>query len=157
MKKSKSITTISTSAAVLFSAVLPGMFSLSGCDSSESSRTSNSHVTVAAESSDADALSVPAGALSEEMLGQRITVTGKVVEQCPAAGCWLRVETNNGATFVDLLSSPVRLSQNHVGEQAEITGEVIRRGSDFAVQAQRVEFKSGSVDSSNVQNEDRAQ
>lgn len=158
MKKSNSTTTISVSAVVLFSsAVLLGMFALSGCDSSESSRKSDSQATTAAESSDVDALLVPAGALSEEMLGQSVTVTGKVVEQCPAAGCWLRVEAADGATFVDLLSSPVRLSQNHVGEQAEITGEVVRRGSDLAVQAQHVEFKSSSADSSSVQNEDRAE
>jgi len=158
MKKPKSITTIPTSAAVLFSsAVLLATFALSGCDSSESSQESDSQVTTAPQSSDVDALSVPAGALSEEMMGQTVTVTGKVVEQCPAAGCWLRVEATDGATFVDLLSSPIRLSQNHVGEQAEITGEVGRRGSDLAVQAQRVEFKSGSADSSNVQNEERAE
>lgn len=158
MMKSKSVTTIPTSTAVLFfSAVLLGTFALSGCDSSESTRKIDSQVTTAAESSDVDALLVPAGALSEELLGQSVTVTGKVVEQCPAAGCWLRVEANDGATFVDLLSSPVRLSQNYVGEQAEITGEVVRRGSNFAVQAQRVEFKPGSADSSNVQHEERTE
>lgn len=144
MKKSNSITTISVSAAVLFSsAALLGTFALSGCDSSESSQKSDSQATTSAESSDVDALSVPAGALSEEMLGQSVTVTGKVVEQCPATGCWLRVEATDGATFVDLLSSPVRLSQDHVGELAEVTGEVVRRGSALALQAQSVEFKSG--------------
>lgn len=158
MKKSNSITTISVSAAVLFSsAVLLAMFALSGCDSSESSQESDSQVTTAPPSSDVDALSVPAGALSEEMMGQTVTVTGRVVEQCPAAGCWLRVEATDGATFVDLLSSPVRLSQDHVGELAEVTGEVVRRGSDFAIQAQSVEFKSASSDSSNVENKERAE
>lgn len=156
--KSNSITTIFVSPVFLFSsAVLLGTFALSGCDSTELSRKSDSQATTAAESSDADALSVPAGALSEEMLGQSVTVTGKVVEQCPAAGCWLRVEATDGATFVDLLSSPVRLSQDHVGELAEVTGEVVRRGSDLALQAQSVEFKSASSDSSNVENKERAE
>src|SRR6056297_2547364 len=98
--KPESLTISPTSATVLFSWVLLlGAFALSGCDSDDS------QAPFATELADADALLIPSGALSDDMVGQTVTVTGKIVEQCPASGCWFRIETTAGATFVDLLSS----------------------------------------------------
>lgn len=84
---------------------------------------------------------VPAGALSEEMLGEPVQVTGEVVQQCPASGCWFKVKAEGGETFIDLVPSDIRLSENHVGQQARVTGKVIKRGSELAVEATEVEFE----------------
>lgn len=118
---------------------------LSGCDS----KTSTEEVPrkVANESAAAaDIPSIPAGSLEESMVGNTIQLTGEIVEQCPASGCWMKMKGGNGETFVDLLPSPVRLSENRVGQQAQITGEVVRRGSELAIEAQQVEFTPATQD-----------
>ncbi len=90
--------------------------------------------------------SIPAGSLSEEMIGTTVRITGEVVAQCPAAGCWLKLGADAGETFVDLLPSPVRLTARRTGEHVQVTGEVVRRGQELAVKAERVEFESDIQD-----------
>ena len=128
-----------TVAVGLFVAAVPAVLFLVGCDSTERSTgdpIANTGKTAVAS----DNPPIPAGLLSEEMVGQTVSVTGEVVEQCPASGCWFKVKTESGETFVDLIPSPVRLSKNRAGQEARVTGEVVRRGSDLAIEAQQVEF-----------------
>jgi len=112
---------------------------LVGCDSTEQTTTepkSSANETAKTR----DDLSVTAGSLSEDMVGQTVNITGEVIQQCPSSGCWLKLQSGDQETFVDLNSSPVRLSQNRVGQQVRITGAVAKRGSDLTINAQQVEF-----------------
>lgn len=112
---------------------------LVGCDSTKQATTepiSSANETAKTR----DDLSVAADSLSEDLVGQTVSITGEVTQQCPSSGCWLKLQTGDRETFVDLNSSPVRLSQNRVGQQVLITGEVAKRGSDLTINAQQVEF-----------------
>jgi hypothetical protein len=132
---------------MLVIALFSGALILTGCESGQSGTGGPTAVTPKKESIEADAPSLSAGALSEEMLGQPVQVTGEVVQQCPASGCWFKVKTDSGETFIDLNPSDIRLSDNHVGERARITGKLIKRGSEFAVEATEVEFGRSGGDS----------
>jgi len=127
------------SAAFLLAGLPAAMF-LSGCGSNSRTEEATRDTPDEKTAARADIPSVPAGALEESMVGNTVRLTGEVVEQCPASGCWMKMKDGDGETFVDLLPSPVRLSENRVGQQAEITGEVVRRGSELAIKAQHVEF-----------------
>jgi len=125
-------------AVSLFLAAVPVVLIFSGCESGEPPREAPAPPEQTTEQ--ADVPSIPAGSLSEEMLGQTVNVTGEVLQQCPSSGCWLKVTTGEGETFVNLLPSPVRLTESRVGQQTRVTGEVVRRGSDLAIDARQIEF-----------------
>jgi len=131
----RSFRTVAT--ALLLRAVPAALF-LGGCDSSP--REATPTATAEKRATETDVPSLAAGSLQEEMVGQTVNIKGEVVEQCPASGCWLKLKAADGETFVDLIPSPVRLSENHVGQNARVTGEVVRRGSELAIKAQQVEF-----------------
>jgi len=132
--------------AALLPAGLPAAVFLSGCDSNTRTEDTTGDTPDETGAARADIPSVPAGSLEESMLGNTVHLTGEVVEQCPASGCWMKMKSGNRETFVDLLLSPVRLSEDRVGRQAQITGEVVRRGSDLAIEAQQVEFTPATQD-----------
>ena len=130
-----------TAAAVgLLLGGLLAAFFLGGCDSSARRREATPTAAADRRRAGTDIPSISAGSLSEEMVGRTVQVTGEVVEQCPASGCWLKIKGSDGETFVDLIPSPLRLSENRVGQEARATGEVVQRGSDLAIKAQQVEF-----------------
>ncbi len=143
MKKSSRTTSLVQAATAVFLPVaLPAAMFLSGCDSNTGPQRVTRDTPAEKAAVEADIPSIPAGSLEESMVGSTVHLTGEVVEQCPASGCWMKMKGGSGETFVDLLPSPVRLSENRVGQNAQITGEVVRRGSDLAIKAQQVEFES---------------
>lgn len=141
----------------MFIALVPGLLIFSGCEPGtgrgSTERTTDASPAVASkktsiEISDAD---TPAGELSEEMIGESVSVVGEVVQQCPASGCWFMVESESGDTFINLLTSDIRLSKDHVGQRARISGKVIKRGSELAVEASEVEFAPSGAGSPDVE------
>lgn len=111
---------------------------LTGCERLE--RTSKTGAEPQAIAKSADIPTITLDLLSEDLVGQTVQITGKVVQQCPSSGCWFKLQAGERETFVDLNSSSVRLSQNRVGQQVRITGEVAKRGSDLTLNGQQVEF-----------------
>lgn len=127
-------------------ALVSGLLIFSGCERAE--RTADAPPAAVTETTsievrDAD---TPAGELSEAMAGEPVSVVGEVVQQCPASGCWFKVESESGETFINLLQSDIRLSKDHVGQRARIKGKVIKQGSDLAVEATEVEFAPSGTD-----------
>lgn len=127
-------------------ALLPGLLLLSGCeaggDRGSAEPATEAPPAIATEKTtiavtDADRL---AGELSEEVTGETVSVVGQVVQQCPASGCWFIVESESGETFINLIPSGIRLSKDRVGQRARVSGKVVERGSELAVEAREVEF-----------------
>lgn len=141
-----------TAATALFLGAVPAALFLGGCDSSVRPREVTPPATAEKTAAETDVPSIAAGSLSQEMVGQTVNVTGEVVEQCPASGCWLKLKAADGETFVDLIPSPVRLSENRVGQPARVTGEVVKRGSELAIKAQQAEFGPDPQDATEGKN-----
>ena len=82
------------------------------------------------------------GSLSAESIGDVVTVAGEIVQQCPASGCWCQIKDESGQAFIDLIPSGLRLTEKRVGQKAQITGQVVKRGGDWALEAQDVQFET---------------
>lgn len=79
-------------------------------------------------------------ALTEAMVGRSVAVQGEIVKQCPASGCWFQVQDETGEMFVDLNASEIRLTESVVGQQAEVSGRLVKLGGELQLEAEHVEF-----------------
>lgn len=89
---------------------------------------------------------VCAACVKEDKLGETVAIEGEIIQQCPASGCWFRMKDDAGEVFVDLAPAKLHLSENREGQHAKVTGRVAKRGAQFRLEAQYVEFKSAKKD-----------
>ena len=75
-----------------------------------------------------------------------MAIEGDIIQQCPASGCWFRMKDDAGEVFVELAPSKLRLTENREGQHAKVTGHVVKRGAQFRLEAQYVEFKPAKKD-----------
>ncbi len=68
--------------------------------------------------------------------GGEIRIKGKIVRQCPAAGCWFYLDDGNGS---QMGSVTPQLPQN-IGRYAAVEGQVIRMGDEYQLAGEGVEF-----------------
>lgn len=80
--------------------------------------------------------------LNEAMVGKTVAVRGEITQQCPSSGCWFQVKDGTGELFVDLNSTDVRIKERRVGQDAEVSGKLVKRGGELQLEAERVEFAS---------------
>lgn len=78
--------------------------------------------------------------LSEDKIGTSLAVDGEIVQQCPAAGCWFRMKDDAGEVFVDLAPAKLRLTDKRVGQQATVTGRLVKQGGQLRLEARHVDF-----------------
>ena len=78
--------------------------------------------------------------LSEKTVGESVAVQGEIVRQCPAVGCWFQIQDGTGELFVDLNATDIRLTESRVGEHVEVAGRLLKRGGQFQLEAESVEF-----------------
>lgn len=124
--------------------MLAGFWSLSGCQETPYDPPPQStDNTVESRPETADVPQVTAEEISEDLLGQTIVIQGEVTQQCPAAGCWFRLKDPTGEVFVDLNSTDIRVRQDRVGDRAQLTGKVLKRGGELQVEAKTVQFSQG--------------
>lgn len=79
--------------------------------------------------------------MTNDKVGETLAIEGKIVQQCPASGCWFRMKDDGGEVFVDLAPAKLRLTEKREGQQAKVTGRVVKHGGQFRLEAQHVEFK----------------
>ncbi len=69
-----------------------------------------------------------------------VRVQGTIERQCPATGCWFYINDGQGHSIrVDLGDYLPKLPQ-HIGDQAEVEGEWIRKGNTHEFIGTRVTF-----------------
>ncbi|VAX42230.1 hypothetical protein MNBD_PLANCTO02-2115 [hydrothermal vent metagenome] len=118
---------------------------ITGCQSEigsppkEKSATANNPVSANDVSSEARK---PISSLTEKSIDQTVAVQGEIVQQCPAVGCWLRLKDDTGELFVDLKPGDLALSEKRVGQQARITGRMVKEGGQLKLEAEKLEFIS---------------
>lgn len=76
----------------------------------------------------------------EKYVGQRVTIEGEVVQQCPAKGCWFRIKDDIGEGFIDLSPANLTVQGERVGQHAKVTGKVVKKGGQMRIEAEHVEF-----------------
>ncbi|MCI0462005.1 MAG: hypothetical protein L0Z62_34065 [Gemmataceae bacterium] len=119
--------------------------SLIGCGLGRNSTTTKSAASLG-EPLQEDVPTVCTGCLSEEKVGETVAVAGNVVQQCPASGCWFRLKDDAGEVFVDLAPAKLRLTEDRVGQQAQVYGHVVKSGGGLRLEARYVEFAPSQKD-----------
>ncbi|OGV68910.1 MAG: hypothetical protein A2283_16680 [Lentisphaerae bacterium RIFOXYA12_FULL_48_11] len=72
--------------------------------------------------------------------GGEIRIKGKIVRQCPAAGCWFYLDDGNGSQVkVEMGSVTPQLPQN-IGNYAAVEGQMIKMGDEYQLAGEGVEF-----------------
>ena len=113
--------------------VLAGILIIAGCGSKQS----NSHGDAIQNRSPIDMGTILKDPNS--FAGQTVTVQGKIVRECPT-GCWLDLQGDNGALYVDLNPSGFAIPQK-VGKTALIEGEVKVKNNKATLVGKGVEIQ----------------
>jgi hypothetical protein len=65
----------------------------------------------------------------------RVVVRGRMVEKCPVAGCWFRLEDETGTIKVDTKAAGFAVSYVPLGATVTVAGKVAWDGAEMMVQA----------------------
>ena len=61
----------------------------------------------------------------QDLLGQKVTLEGRIVSQCASSGCWFYLQDDTGQMFVDLSRNGFELP-SLPGKQVRASGTVVR-------------------------------
>jgi len=101
------------------------LFSLSGCG--------KLHGTVLGKAPKGEVctiLSVRAGDTPAQ-----VVIAGVMVEKCPVAGCWLRVQDRTGIIKIDTKSAGFAVVNVPLETKVTVAGKIVPDGSDMALEA----------------------
>ncbi len=64
-----------------------------------------------------------------------VVVRGRLVEKCPVAGCWFRLQDETGIIKVDTKAAGFVVTHIPMGSTLTVGGKVVWEGSEAVVQA----------------------
>ncbi len=64
-----------------------------------------------------------------------VVVRGRLVEKCPVAGCWFRLQDDTGTIKVDTKTSGFVVTHLRLGSTLTVGGKLAWEGSEAVVQA----------------------
>lgn len=70
-----------------------------------------------------------------------VRVTGTIERQCPASGCWFFITDGQGHSLRAELGDYLPKLPQHVGDEAEVEGEIIRKGDGLEFIGAKVTFR----------------
>ena len=65
----------------------------------------------------------------------QVTIGGIMVEKCPVAGCWFRLQDSSGTIKVDTKTAGFVVVDVPLQTQLTVTGKVVAEGSDVMLEA----------------------
>ena len=80
-------------------------------------------------------LSVRAGDTSPQ-----VTITGIMIEKCPVAGCWFRVQDRTGIMKVDTKSAGFAVATIPLETKVTVAGRVVPDGNDSIIEATGLKY-----------------
>jgi uncharacterized protein YdeI (BOF family) len=78
----------------------------------------------------ASILSIRAGDTSSQVL-----VTGVMVEKCPVAGCWLKVQDPTGTIMVDTKAAGFVVVNVPLESKVTVAGKIVTEGDEVLIEA----------------------
>lgn len=78
--------------------------------------------------------------LKPELMGQQVTLEGRIVSQCQSNGCWFFLQDETGQVYIDLSRNQFSLPALP-GKQAIASGTVARSQQNYLLIATGVEVK----------------
>lgn len=78
--------------------------------------------------------------LQKNLLGQKITLEGKIVSQCQSNGCWFFLQDDTGQLYIDMATNKFSLPPMP-NKQVVASGTVARAQNNIVLVASGVEVK----------------
>src|SRR5215510_14909196 len=66
---------------------------------------------------------------------QHITLQGTMIEKCPQAGCWFRIDDGSGVIKVDTKAAGFVVSNIPLNTKVTVSGKVVSEGDEQQLQA----------------------
>lgn len=107
------------------------LFALAGCGSEQYGAGVNPG---------AQKVSVKDVLLQQALIGQTVTLEGKISSQCQSNGCWFFLQDETGQIYIDLATNKFTLP-SLPGKQVRASGTVVRSQQNILLVASGVEVK----------------
>ena len=78
--------------------------------------------------------------LQKNLLGQKVTLEGKIVSQCQSNGCWFFLQDDTGQLYIDMATNKFSLP-SMPNKQVAASGTVARSQNNLVLIATGVEVK----------------
>jgi uncharacterized protein YdeI (BOF family) len=78
--------------------------------------------------------------LKKNLLGQKITLEGKIVSQCQSNGCWFFLQDDTGQLYIDMATNKFSLP-SMPNKQVAASGTVAKSQNNLVLIATGVEVK----------------
>jgi len=78
--------------------------------------------------------------LQKNLLGQKVTLEGKIVSQCQSNGCWFFLQDETGQLYIDMATNKFSLP-SMPNKQVAASGTVARSQNNLVLIATGVEVK----------------
>jgi len=78
--------------------------------------------------------------LQKDLLGQKVTLEGKIVSQCQSNGCWFFLKDDTGQIYIDMATNKFSLP-SMPNKQVVASGTVARSQKNLILIATGVEVK----------------
>ncbi len=78
--------------------------------------------------------------LKKNLLGQKVTLEGKIVSQCQSNGCWFFLQDETGQLYIDMATNKFSLP-SMPNKQVAASGTVARSQNNYVLIATGVEVK----------------
>ncbi len=70
-----------------------------------------------------------------------VRISGRIVRQCPASGCWFILKSDTGAELKVEMGDYTPELPRHVGHEATVEGRLIRYGDKYMFIGKAVDFR----------------
>src|SRR5690349_11672831 len=70
----------------------------------------------------------------------QVTVSGVMVEKCPVAGCWLKVQDSTGTIMVDTKAAGFVVVSVPLESKVTVMGKIVTEGDDAHLEASGLRF-----------------
>lgn len=121
--------------AISAAAALAWLFLAAGCGSKSGQQHFGEPFTDAPQATIEQLLSTP-----DDYARKPVRVKGLIERQCPATGCWFFINDDKGNSLKVELGDYLPKLPQHIGDNAEVEGEVIRKGAAYEFIGTRVTF-----------------
>jgi uncharacterized protein YdeI (BOF family) len=70
----------------------------------------------------------------------QVTITGVMVEKCPVAGCWLKLQDTTGTIMVDTKAAGFVVVNVPLESKVKVGGKIVTEGDEVLLEASGLQY-----------------
>ena len=78
--------------------------------------------------------------LKSAKIAEHVVLSGSMIEKCPVAGCWFRLQDGTGVIKVDTRAAGFVVANVPMKSKLLVSGKVIADGDSFSIEATGVRY-----------------